>query len=82
MDENSICHGNNSLDTLATTQNKRKKPSERSEIWDQFTKYDLGNKCKCNYCGNDYASVTVIGETIKNQFWCLREILHSFQPSI
>ncbi|KAH9670185.1 BED-type domain-containing protein [Citrus sinensis] len=29
-----------SLDTLATTQSKRKKPSERSEIWDHFTKYD------------------------------------------
>lgn len=55
MDENSSCHGTSSLDTLATTQSKRKKPSERSEIWDHFTKYDPGNRCKCNYCGNDYA---------------------------
>ncbi|KAL9417622.1 hypothetical protein AB3S75_040579 [Citrus x aurantiifolia] len=40
MDENSSCHGTYSSDTLATTQSKRKKPSERSEIWEHFTKYD------------------------------------------
>lgn len=32
-----------------------KKLSEKSEIWDHFTKYDPGNRCKCNYCGNNYA---------------------------
>ena len=54
MDENSHCHGTHSLDTLATTQSKRNKPSKRSNIWDHFTKYNLGNRCTCNYYGNDY----------------------------
>lgn len=73
MDENSSYHGTNFSDTLATTQSKRKKPLERQETWDYFTKYDPGNRCKCNNCGNDYARKnrhdTKIGtSTLQNHF--------------
>ena len=50
---------------MATTQSKTKKPLERLEIWDHFTKYDLGNGCKCNYYSNDYACKNKHGNKIR-----------------
>ncbi|KAK1379809.1 hypothetical protein POM88_026553 [Heracleum sosnowskyi] len=37
----------------------KKKPTRTSDVWDHFTKVKGGDKnnprCKCNYCGADYA---------------------------
>ncbi|KAK2642775.1 hypothetical protein Ddye_024538 [Dipteronia dyeriana] len=35
---------------------KRGRPKKGpSNVWLLFTKYGDGSKCKCNYCGKDYA---------------------------
>ena len=65
MDNDSTLQLNDA--NVPTTKNpnderKKQKPTRSpSNVWEHFTKYDRGNKCKCNYCDKYYSSESRFG---------------------
>ena len=65
MDNNSTLQVNDA-DVRATEnpndeRKKRKLMRSPSNVWEHFTKYVGGNRCKCNYCEKDYSCESGFG---------------------
>ena len=45
-------------DDVKNDMENPKKGQSKSDVWKCFTKYGDESRCKCNYCGKDYACST------------------------
>ena len=65
MDQNSTLQVNDANVPVTENPNaerkKRKLMRSPSNVWEHFTKYAEGNRCKCNYCETNYSCESGFG---------------------